>query len=43
MVFLSRQVGQILATLNSFSRVIDDYDQMAKKETKEEKREKALL
>ncbi|KAJ9124227.1 hypothetical protein QFC22_001025 [Naganishia vaughanmartiniae] len=35
--------GQILATLNSFSRVIDDYDQMAKKETKDEKREKALL
>ncbi|KAJ9106311.1 hypothetical protein QFC21_001456 [Naganishia friedmannii] len=35
--------GQILATLNSFSRVIDDYDQMAKKESKDEKREKALL
>jgi hypothetical protein len=35
--------GQITTTLNAFSRVIDDYDQMAKKETKLDKREKALL
>lgn len=35
--------GQITTTLNALSRVIDDYDQMAKKEMKTDKREKALL
>lgn len=35
--------GQITTTLNALSRVIDDYDQMAKKEIRVDKREKALL